>query len=227
MLKAAVLKRYQKFWIKRSLKKDNKIETHEEFSTLRLLCEGLLGDDDRKLLEEIMMDDLMERIVDDDEAATHSRLLAELQDKTSRFMVNSYLQDGSTPLHIVAGKGFSESALIMIRKGANPNAVHLQLGHSVLHVAAMSGSYKTMKCLLAHGADRSFVNTLAGRGRTALHYAAEQGSAPCLLMLLNPTQVSYSFLTQPTSSVESAIAQSQKPSLTIIIHFPFHCSHTA
>ena len=198
MIRVAVLKRYQKFWIKKSAKKDGEVASYEELSTLRALCEELLNDSDRKLIEAIMMDDLMERIVDDDEAATYTRLVAELQDKKSWFMVNSYLNDGSTPLHVVASKGFSDCVLAMIRKGANPNAIHSQLGHSVLHVAAMSGSHKTLNCLLANGANRCFINTQSGRMRTALHYAAERGSSPCLLLLLNPSQVGTNNCTDPT-----------------------------
>lgn len=188
MLKAALLKRYQKFWIKRSLRAKHKVETYAEFSTLRLLCEGLLNDEDRELMEQIMMDDIMDRTVDTVEDATYNRLVAALQSKDTPFIVNCYLHDGSTPLHIVAKAGFSDSVRLLIQHNANVNAIHAQLGHSVLHVATMAGSYKSMNHLVNAGASRTFVNTMAGRRRSALHYAAERGCAVCLLMLLNPTQ---------------------------------------
>lgn len=188
MLKAEVLKRYQKFWIKRSLRTKHKVETYEEYSALRLLCENLLNDADKQLMEQIMMDDIMERTVDTMEEATFNRLALALQNKENPFIVNSYLHDGSTPLHVLAKAGFSDCVRVLIQNGANVNAIHTQLGHSVLHVATMSGSYKCMNHLVNAGASRTYINTMAGRRRSALHYAAERGCAPCLLMLLNPNQ---------------------------------------
>jgi ankyrin repeat protein len=192
MLKAAAVRKYQKFWIRRAaLKKarssKDELPWEEEYSTLRRLCEGLLSDDDRRIVDEIVMDDLMERIVDDNAGATYTRLVNALQDPKSGFLVNCHLSDGSTPLHVLAQAGFSDCVRALVQHGADVNATHLQLGHSVLHVAAMAGSHTCMKHLINAGASIVYVNTLAGKHRTALHYAAERGSAPCLLLLLHPS----------------------------------------
>ncbi|KAJ1435899.1 ankyrin repeat-containing domain protein, partial [Ochromonadaceae sp. CCMP2298] len=61
--------------------------------------------------------------------------------------------DGSTPLHIVAKKGYADCVRMIIQQGANVNAPHRQLGHSALHYAAMAGSYKSMNHLLNAGAN--------------------------------------------------------------------------
>ena len=195
MLKAAVLRRYQKFWIKRStLRKsknkssDEELFCNEEFSTLRLLCVGLLSETERNYMDQIDMDVLIERIIDSDEVATYNRLMIALLDKNSGFVVNCYLSDGSTPLHLVAKEGFSDCVRALIQHDADVNAIHAQLGYTALQLAAMIGSYKTMNYLLNAGANRSFVNTLHNKQRSTIHYLAEYGCSIGLLMLLNPTQ---------------------------------------
>lgn len=210
MLKAAAVRKYQKFWIKRAAVKNAKnkkeeLPLDEEWSTLRRLCEALLSEEDRRVLEEIVMDDLVERTIDDDAAATYVRLAKALQDQNSGFKPNCCLGDGSSPLHVVVKAGFSDCVRLLIQHGADVNAIHLQLGHSVLHTAAMAGSHACMNLLINAGANRAYVNALPGKRRSALHYAAENGSAPCLLLLLHSNTANVVRRNQETQEVRAIL----------------------
>lgn len=189
MIKAKLLKKYQRFWGRKSKSPSNGEAIDLNGSVFRDLCEALLSENDRKTLEDIYMEDLMSYIFDNkDENSTYSRLLEVLKDKNTIFNVNMYLYDGATPLHVFAKAGFGGCVRELILKGANVNAIHAQLGHSVLHCAAMAGAYQCMNMLINAGASRTYVNTYNGKNRSALHYAAELGSSICLLLLLNPQQ---------------------------------------
>jgi ankyrin repeat protein len=178
--------KYRKIWLKRSLSgKSTPLEHLEEMSALQLLCENLLSDDDRRLLEEIMMDDVMEKTLCTSQEATYEKLVEYLQGKEYSF--KCYLRDGSTPLHAFTKLGFSECVRVLIQSGVDVNAVHAQLGHSAVHIACMVGSEHCLHQLLLAGADRAFLNTMNGKRRSALHYASEQGSYRCLQMLLSTT----------------------------------------
>jgi hypothetical protein len=71
---------------------------------------------------------------------------------------------------------------IRSRLGVEPNG-EPTVAHSetALHIAAQYGSYKCVRYLLKHGADRTAVES---RGWTPLHNAACEGQLTCLRVLL-------------------------------------------
>ena len=85
-------------------------------------------------------------------------------------------QDGSTPLHCAAWKGWPEVAKVLLAHGAD---VHRQnknahWGGTPLHAAAHANQKAVAELLLAHGADVQF-RSLNGRTpleETAFHKAA-------------------------------------------------------
>ena len=79
---------------------------------------------------------------------------------------------GYTPLLYAARGGESEVCAVLIELGADVNATTPGLQQSSLHRAAAQGHVSTVVLLLAHGAERSLVDSA---GRTALSYAEENG----------------------------------------------------
>jgi uncharacterized protein len=58
----------------------------------------------------------------------------------------------NTPLHAAVAGGHVDAALLLIERGAEPNARDAG-GHTPLHIAAEAGSEPIVKALLARGAD--------------------------------------------------------------------------
>jgi ankyrin repeat protein len=59
--------------------------------------------------------------------------------------------DGDTPLHVLAWRGDTEGALLLIRNGADVNAVG-DMGETPLHVALSQGNRLLVAALIAAGA---------------------------------------------------------------------------
>jgi hypothetical protein len=79
--------------------------------------------------------------------------------------------DGETPLHIAAKKGYLNKARLLLQYGASPN-VRTRRGETSLHYAVKTGSLKVTRILIDRGA---YVDARDADGRTPLHYAAEGG----------------------------------------------------
>jgi uncharacterized protein len=79
---------------------------------------------------------------------------------------------GWTPLMHQARSGHIKGALMLIKKGANPNSSNSD-GNSPLILAAKCGAIELIEPLIKAGAD---VNTIEKQyGRTAFHWAAVYG----------------------------------------------------
>ena len=91
--------------------------------------------------------------------------------------------DGFTALHLAAFFGHEEAATLLLRHGADANAVaeNSELRVAPLHSAAAGGHSSVVKLLLEHGAD---VNARQPGGFTPLHAAAQNGDQESVAALL-------------------------------------------
>ena len=92
--------------------------------------------------------------------------------------------DGSTPLHCATWKGREAVAELLVKAGANVNAVN-QNGHwgtTPLHAAAHANQAKIAKLLLDHGAD---VKAKDMEGRTPMFHTTFH-KAKAVARLLEP-----------------------------------------
>jgi uncharacterized protein len=94
--------------------------------------------------------------------------------------VNAAQPDGTTALHWSAYHDDAEMAALLVRAGANVNAVN-RYGVPPLSVACSQGSGGVVKLLLAAGAD---ANTATKSGETALMMAARSGNLEAVNALL-------------------------------------------
>eukprot|EP00798_Chlamydomonas_sp_ICE-L_P005017 gene5017-34804_t len=88
---------------------------------------------------------------------------------------------GYTPLHYAARAGKEESAQLLLKSGADVNALTLGKA-SPLHRAAATGQVKMCQILLDAGADGLLADS---DGETALHKAAALGHAQVCKLLLD------------------------------------------
>jgi ankyrin repeat protein len=97
--------------------------------------------------------------------------------------VNASQGDGMSALHWAAAAGDAEMASMLVRAGANLQAV-TRIGHyTPLHVACKTGSAAVVEILLEAGGDVN-ARTEPG-GTTPLHLAAASGSAEAVALLLS------------------------------------------
>ena len=90
-------------------------------------------------------------------------------------------KSGSTPLQRAAGAGRAEAVELLIRRGADVNAVDRDRS-TPLHVAAFLGHEKTVHALVQNGADVNAANT---RGETPLSVAmVDEGTTRYIASLL-------------------------------------------
>ena len=70
-------------------------------------------------------------------------------------LINTRDKDGSTPLHCATWKGQEKVAELLVKEGANVNAVNQNehWGTTPLHAAAHANQAKIAQLLLDHGAD--------------------------------------------------------------------------
>jgi ankyrin repeat protein len=97
--------------------------------------------------------------------------------------VNVVAKDGSTPLYKAVLNNKVEMARLLLRHGANPNAIITKSQNSLspLAVAVSIGGYgdvAMVELLLAHGANANVVGTA---GTTPLHYACQAKIAVLLI----------------------------------------------
>ena len=88
---------------------------------------------------------------------------------------------GNVPLHIAASVGNADVAEMLIKHGAEVDAVNKE-GDRPLHLAAETGNLPTVLCLLGHGAQ---VDSSGWRGSSALHAASENGHVDVMKILID------------------------------------------
>jgi ankyrin repeat protein len=97
-------------------------------------------------------------------------------------LINTFSDDGFTPLGLACYFGHEETARFLLLKGADVN-LPTQNGYNVypLHSAAAADNLDLTKLLLEAGAE---VNISQQSGVTPLHSAAEHGNIEMLILLL-------------------------------------------
>jgi hypothetical protein len=94
--------------------------------------------------------------------------------------VNTRDEDGLTPLHYAASRGYVEVARLLLENGADVNAKN-EHGITPLHFAASEGHADVARLLLERGAD---ANARDEDGLTPLHNAAANGHLDVVKLLL-------------------------------------------
>jgi len=100
--------------------------------------------------------------------------------KDVREYVNMKNKYGGTPLSFAAELGCLDMAELLLKEGADVNAV-VSNGRTALYYAAHKGHFEIVKLLLEYNAD---VNNKANDGLTVLHYAAGNGKLEVVELLL-------------------------------------------
>ncbi|XP_072593314.1 ankyrin repeat domain-containing protein 6 isoform X10 [Vulpes vulpes] len=109
-----------------------------------------------------------------------SSLWGQEQSRPQRLM-----EDGNTALHEASWHGFSQSAKLLVKAGANVLAKN-KAGDTALHVAAALNHKKVVKILLEAGADGTIVNNA---GQTPLETARYHNNPEVALLLTKAPQV--------------------------------------
>ncbi|XP_070701939.1 ankyrin repeat and SOCS box protein 10 isoform X1 [Pempheris klunzingeri] len=91
----------------------------------------------------------------------------------------SYEQDLTTPLHITAGRGFTDCLRLLLQRGANVDLA--PGGTTALHESCENCQTECTKLLLIHGAN---ANAVTEDGLMPLHYCTSPESLECAKYLL-------------------------------------------
>jgi len=87
--------------------------------------------------------------------------------------IDSVNCDGDTPLHVLIWRNNTEGALLLIKNGADVNAVG-EMGETPLHVAISQGNKRLVKALLSAGAKKDVISEF---GKTPAGRATDKGIA--------------------------------------------------
>ncbi|XP_065580502.1 uncharacterized protein LOC136040233 [Artemia franciscana] len=118
------------------------------------------------------------------------------------------------PLHVAAGKGYTEIINLLIARGAEVNAIST-LGFTPLYLAAQYGHEEATKVLIEKNANIDDFDTL---GRTPLHIAALAGHTNVVRVLLsnraNPTIKN----NEGVTPLEFAVLHSRLEVVKLLLH---------
>lgn len=122
--------------------------------------------------------------------------------------------NGDTPLHLAVEKGATKLVSLLVSRGAEVN-IHDTVGRSALYVAIMKKSVALADFLLKNGTD---VTTPDPDALTPLHFAADNGQAKIVTLILNQPGVDVDAAdTQGATALFHAARQGYKDVVTALL----------
>lgn len=176
----SIFYKFEKYWRKR--KNDKTITSGLDLFDIRCLAQSLLTDEERQQMDEYMFHEEFLQILTDAINRNDTERLHETLIET-KLNLNFFNLDGLSPLHIVCKMGHNEILQMLLQRGAQSNIIDKRHGQSPLQVAAMHGHHACVATLLQNNANICYANTETA-GKTALHFACENGSLMCVKELL-------------------------------------------